>query len=65
MQSLASEHLEDSENLVGSERVKQEEVIKETMGSMYLGKFYIYNGSGTLRLLDLFSAGSNTVRISV
>jgi len=36
-QSLASERLQELENLVGSEREKQEEVIKVTTGSMYLG----------------------------
>ena len=64
MQSLASEHLQELENLVGSEREKQEEIIKVTTGSMYSGEALYYNGSGTPHLLDLFSAGSDTVRIS-
>jgi hypothetical protein len=64
VQSLASEHLQEIENLVGSEREKQEEIIKVTTGSMYAGEALYYNGSGTWHLLDLFSAGSDTVRIS-
>ena len=63
MQSLASEHLQELEN-VGSEREKQEEIIKVTTGSMYSGEALYYNGSGTWDLLDLFSAGSDTVSIS-
>jgi hypothetical protein len=35
--SLAGEHLQELESLVGLERVKQEEVVKVTMGSMYQG----------------------------
>jgi len=35
VQSLASEHLQELENLVGSEHEKQEEIIKVTTGSMY------------------------------
>jgi len=34
--SLASEHLQNLESLVGSERQRQEEVIKSTLGSLYL-----------------------------
>jgi hypothetical protein len=34
---LASEHLQELENLVGPEREKQEEIIKVTTGSMYSG----------------------------
>src|ERR1700679_1235264 len=63
VQSLASEHLQELEN-VGSEREKQEEIIKVTTGSMYSGEALYYNGSGTWDLLDLFSAGSDTVSIS-
>jgi hypothetical protein len=44
VQSLASEHLQKLENLVSSEREKQEEVIKATMGTMYLGEALYYNG---------------------
>jgi hypothetical protein len=36
--SLASEHLQELESLVGSERQKQEEVVGVTMGSMYHGE---------------------------
>jgi hypothetical protein len=64
VQSLASEHLQELENLVGSEREKQEKTIKVTTGSMYSGDALYYNGSGTWHLLDLFSAGSDTVSIS-
>ncbi|KAF8498600.1 cytochrome P450 [Russula emetica] len=62
VQSLASEHLQELENLVGSEREKQEEIIKVTTGSMYQGEVLYYNCSGTWHLLDLFSAGSGTVQ---
>jgi hypothetical protein len=37
VQSLASEHLQELESLVGSERQKQEEIIKVATGSMYSG----------------------------
>ena len=36
--SLAGEHLQELESLVGSERQKREEVIKVAMGSMYQGE---------------------------
>jgi hypothetical protein len=36
--SLAGEHLQESEDLIGSERHMQEEVIKVAMGSIYQGK---------------------------
>ena len=38
MHSLAGEHLQKLESLIGSERQKQEEVIKVAMGSMYSGE---------------------------
>jgi hypothetical protein len=38
VQSLASEHLQELESLVGLERQNQEEIIKVAMGSMYLGE---------------------------
>ena len=38
MQSLASEHLQELESLVGSERQTQEDTIKKTFGSMYSGE---------------------------
>ena len=60
---MASEHLQELENFVGSERERQEEIIKVTTGSMYGGEALYYNHSSTWRLLDLFSAGSDTVRI--
>ena len=36
--SLASEHLQELESMVGSEHQKQEEVIKVAMGTMYSGE---------------------------
>jgi hypothetical protein len=36
--SLAGGHLQELESLIGSERQKQEEVIKVAMGSMYSGE---------------------------
>jgi len=37
--SLAGEHLQELDNLVGSERQKREKIIKEVMGSMYQAGF--------------------------
>ena len=51
--------------MVGSEREKQEEIIKVATGSMYGGEALYYNHSGTWHLLDLFSAGLDTVRVSL
>ena len=53
MQSLALEHLQELENLVGFEREKQEEIIKVTTGSMYSGEALYYNGLSTWHLPDL------------
>jgi hypothetical protein len=53
VQSLASEHLQELESLVGSERQKQEEIIEVTMGSMYSGET-LYSCLGTWHLQDLF-----------
>ena len=50
--------------MVGSEREKQDEIIKVTTGSMYSGEALFYNGLITWHLLDVFSAGSDTVRVS-
>ena len=50
--------------MAGPEREKQEEIIKVTMGSMYSGEAIYYNGLDTCHLLDLLSAGSETVRVS-
>jgi hypothetical protein len=36
--SLASKHLQELESLVGSERQKQEEVVKVAMGTVYHGE---------------------------
>ena len=38
VQSLASEHLQGLESLVGSERQRQEEIVKVAMGSVYSGE---------------------------
>ena len=38
VQSLASDHLQELESLVGSERQKQEGIVKVVMGSMYSGE---------------------------
>ena len=38
MPSLAGEHLQELESLVGPERQRQEEIIKGTLGSMYSGE---------------------------
>jgi hypothetical protein len=38
VQSLASEHLQELGSLVGSERQKQEEIIRVTMGSLFSGE---------------------------
>jgi hypothetical protein len=41
--SLAGEHLQESESLVGLERQKQEEVIGVAMGSLYQGEALCYS----------------------
>ena len=65
MHSLAGEHLQELDNLAGSERQKQEEIIKEVMGSMYQGEILYYiRESGNWHLQDLISAGFETVRVS-
>ena len=38
LQSLASEHLQELANLVGSECQRQEEIIKVAMGSIHQGE---------------------------
>lgn len=38
MHSLAGEHLQELDGLSGSERQRQERIIKEVMGSMYQGE---------------------------
>jgi hypothetical protein len=49
--SLAGEHLQESESLVGFERQKQEEVIGVVMGSLYQGEaLYSWVGHMTLTL---------------
>lgn len=40
MRSLASEHLQEIENLAVSERQKREEIVKTALGSLYSGKAY-------------------------
>jgi hypothetical protein len=39
MRSLASEHLQEIENLASAERQKREEIIKSAMGSIFAGKY--------------------------
>ena len=47
--SLAGEHLQESESLVGLERQKQEEIIGVAMGSVYQGEaLYSWVGHMTL-----------------
>ena len=64
MPSLAGEHLQELESLVGPERQRQEEIIKGTLGSMYSGEapylmVHVHDSNKTS-----FSAGSDTVRVS-
>jgi len=40
MRSLASEYLQEIENLAVSERQRKEEVVKVALGSLYSGKAY-------------------------
>ena len=60
MQSLASEHLQELENLVGSKRQRQEDIIKATLGSLYMGKS-LYSLAGYMALTRPLSGGSDTV----
>jgi hypothetical protein len=60
--SLAGQHLQELDNLAGSERQMQEEVIKVAMGSIYQGTVKHHNHeSRTSNLRDLFSASLDTV----
>jgi hypothetical protein len=38
--SLAGEHLQELESLVGLERQKQEDIVKMTIGSIYHGEAF-------------------------
>ena len=60
MQSLASEHLQELENLVGSKRQRQEDIIKATLGSLYIGEL-LYSLAGHMALTRPHSGGSDTV----
>jgi hypothetical protein len=51
--------------LVGTERQKQEEIIKVAMGSIYQGEALYIHGTDTWHLQDLFTAGLDTVRVSM
>ena len=54
--SLAGEHLQESESLVGLERQKQEEVIGVAMGSLYQGEALCYSWDRHMTLTwSLFS----------
>jgi hypothetical protein len=61
--SLASEHLQQLENLVGPPRQKQEEVVVAALGSLYRGKVlcFIDQVHGTY---GTSSAGLDSVRVS-
>jgi hypothetical protein len=64
--SLAREHLQEIENLADSERQKEEEFVKITLGSMYTGNAHIH-GRVTCTPLTyggFLSAGSGAVGIS-
>ena len=63
--SLASEHLQEIENLAGLERRKREEIVKVTLGSLFLGNScfpWISLVPSTYR--KSFLAGSDTVGCS-
>jgi hypothetical protein len=62
--SLASEHLQELESLVGSERQKQEEVVGVTMGTMYHGEALYLCIRYYVRLTGSLLAGSDTVGVS-
>jgi hypothetical protein len=65
VRSLASEHLREIENLPDSERQKQEEIIKITLGSMFSGNVsYLADISRTWHSRGFFAAGSGTVGVS-
>jgi hypothetical protein len=63
VRSLASEHLQELENFVGSGRQKQEEAVMVSMVSIYQGKL-LYSRIRFMRLTRPLSAGIETVRIS-
>ena len=63
MHSLAGEHLQELDNLVGEERQKQENIIKDVMGTLYQGERHYMRESGTWHLENLVSAGFETVRV--
>ena len=61
MRSVAGEYLQELENLVGSERQKQEEAVMVSMASLYHGK-PLYFRFEIMGLTRTFSAGIDTVR---
>ena len=64
MHSLSSEHLQEIENLAGSERQKQEEIGKVALGSIFSGNKTVIFVEGSLHLRGPFLAGIDTVGIS-
>jgi hypothetical protein len=50
VKSLASENLQEIENLNGSERQKKEDIIKMTLGSIFVGNAH-YDGWWTYTAL--------------
>jgi hypothetical protein len=70
IQSLASEHLQELENVVDLKSQKQEDIIKATLGSLYMGEAlhssvgYILTVNGTYEISLTLSGGSDTVRAS-
>ena len=63
--SLAGEYLQESESLVGFERLKQEEVIGVAMGSLYHGEeLCSWVGHMTLTVHGPFLAGLESVCVS-
>ena len=62
--SLAGENLQESENLVGFERQKQEEVIGVAMGSLYLGEA-LYSRVRQMFTWSLFSRFRHRVYFSI
>ncbi|KAI0278784.1 cytochrome P450 [Russula aff. rugulosa BPL654] len=62
VRSLASEHLQELEDLVGSPRQEQEEIVVAALGSLYRGK--ALSSSISTWVLQGPSAGLETVRAS-
>jgi hypothetical protein len=56
VQSLASEHLQEIENLATSERQEQEMVVKKTLASMYMGEILWSTKNIMLNLSNFFDS---------